>query len=48
VDNNQKAERVTLSHGPLQVMKKDKQNGFWNLLTGEELCFYFEYPHDSA
>jgi hypothetical protein len=25
-DSNQKAERVTLSHGLLEVLKKDKEN----------------------
>jgi hypothetical protein len=43
-----KAEGMTLSHGLLEIMKKDKENDFHNVLTGDESWFYFEYLHGSA
>jgi hypothetical protein len=39
LDNNQKAERVTFSHRLLEALKKDGENNFHNILTGDESCF---------
>jgi hypothetical protein len=38
---------VTVSHGLLEVLKKDEANDFQNLLTGDKPWSYFEYPQDS-
>jgi hypothetical protein len=46
LDGNQKADRVTLSHGLLEVLKKDEQKDFRDILTGDEPWFHFEYPYD--
>jgi hypothetical protein len=34
-----KAERMILSHGLLEVLEKDKENNFHNVLTGDKLWF---------
>jgi hypothetical protein len=34
--SNQKAERMTLSHGLLEVLKKNEKDDFGNVLTGDE------------
>jgi hypothetical protein len=39
LDSNQKTERVTFSHGLLEILKKDDENNFQNILTGDESCF---------
>jgi hypothetical protein len=43
-----KAKRVALSHGLLEVLKKDEENNFHNVVTGYEYWLYLEYPHESA
>jgi hypothetical protein len=48
LDSNQKAERVTLSHRLLEILEKDEENDFYNVLAGYEFWFYLEYSHESA
>jgi hypothetical protein len=48
LNNNQKIERVTLSHGLLEVLEKDEGNNICKILTGNESRFSLEYPHESV
>jgi hypothetical protein len=50
MDPNQKAERVTLSHGILSVLQSIRSTGFQSIITGDESCFFLYflyYPRDS-
>jgi hypothetical protein len=40
--------RFTFSEELLQVVRHAKGTNFEHLLTGDELCFYSEYRHDSV
>jgi hypothetical protein len=45
LDDAQKAERISLSTDLLRILKQSQKTGFANIITGDELWFYFEYPH---
>jgi hypothetical protein len=46
--SNQNAQRPTLSHELLEIVKKDEEHYFRNVMASKEFWFYFEFPHDSA
>jgi hypothetical protein len=48
LDSNQKTERVTLSHGLVEVLEKYEENDLHNVLTGDKSWLLLEYPHESA
>jgi hypothetical protein len=48
LDTNQKAERVTLSHGILSVLQSVRSTGFQSVIIGGESRFFLYYPHDST
>jgi hypothetical protein len=47
LDTNQKAERVTLSHGILLVLQSVRPAGLQNVITEDESRSFLYYSHDS-
>jgi hypothetical protein len=43
----QKRMRVEISHKLLTELKKDEENDFIHIVTGDERRIYYSYPHDS-
>jgi hypothetical protein len=43
---NQKAERVTLSHGILSVLQRVRSSDFQSVITGDKSWFILHYPRD--
>jgi hypothetical protein len=39
---------VTLSHGLLEVLEKNEEKDFHNILTGDKFWFYLKYPGESV
>jgi hypothetical protein len=48
LDTNQKAKRVTLSHGILSVLSSIRFTGFQSLTTGDKSRFFRSCPRDLA
>jgi hypothetical protein len=48
LNSNQNTERVTRWHGLLEVLEKDEEDDFRNILTRDESRFYLKYSHESA
>jgi hypothetical protein len=44
MNTNQKAERITLSHGILWVLQSIRCTGFQSVITGDESCFFCTIP----
>jgi hypothetical protein len=47
LETNEKAERVTLSHGILSVLQSVRSTRFENVTTEDESWFFLYYPGDS-
>jgi transposase len=45
LDGAQKVERVSLSTDLVRVLKEDQNNGFTQVITGDESWFDFDYLH---
>jgi hypothetical protein len=48
LDSTQKQNRVTFSRALLEVLRREQQNNFDHVITGDESWFFIDYPNESV
>jgi S-adenosylmethionine:diacylglycerol 3-amino-3-carboxypropyl transferase len=48
LDSARKQNRVTFSGALLEVLRREQQNNFDRVITGDESSFFLDYPHESV
>jgi transposase len=48
LDSTQKQNRVTFSRALLEVLRREQQNNFDHVITGDESWFFIHYPNESV